>query len=415
MATTISSSNSDVGTNHQYLGFIIGQKKHFNFVVVDSVTSELISNAFVEGDEVKEFVEDISHIFNQKFKAVFLNVGEYQSEVYPKSYDFCKELKAALNLCNIPNHFFTHLQWCLSGLLISSGYIPTIDQYVLFVTQFGDEANVICYKYTQNGYANVATKDVDISESRDDENICADILQLCPNPSISIIKANAATMKRFKKLLKNLKIFSVPQDFSIVDPKYITEHSKWFFDRSFSNFHVLPVPSSMVKLFVQDGSQEFSFIVISNHAQLPVSHSRTVQKIVNYCCVSMNKEIILEKCLPDQKAHQHNVTLSIDEEGFVDYKVEAILLPHVHILQYKLTTNLKSGIPVITFIENLSFICIKKDGKTDYEYLESWNGKFGMDLYISFDEEKPKYCQDALEVARTEPTFSVFGMLFCIL
>uniref|UniRef100_A0A914YP28 Uncharacterized protein n=1 Tax=Panagrolaimus superbus TaxID=310955 RepID=A0A914YP28_9BILA len=124
----------------------------------------------------------------------------------------------------------------------------------------------------------------------------------------------------------------------------------------------------------------------------------------------MNKEIILEKCLPDQKAHQHNVTLSIDEEGFVDYKVEAILLPHVHILQYKLTTNHKSGIPVITFVENLSFICVKKDGKTDYEYLESWNGKFGMDLYISFDEEKPKYCQDALEVARTKPTFSVFDI-----
>uniref|UniRef100_A0A914PBW4 Uncharacterized protein n=1 Tax=Panagrolaimus davidi TaxID=227884 RepID=A0A914PBW4_9BILA len=33
-----------------------------------------------------------------------------------------------------------------------------------------------------------------------------------------------------------------------------------------------------------------------------------------------------------------------------------------------------------------------------------------MDLYISFDEEKPKYCQKALEAVRTKPTFVVHNI-----
>uniref|UniRef100_A0A914Y3T3 Uncharacterized protein n=1 Tax=Panagrolaimus superbus TaxID=310955 RepID=A0A914Y3T3_9BILA len=36
---------------------------------------------------------------------------------------------------------------------------------------------------------------------------------------------------------------------------------------------------------------------------------------------------------------------------------------------------------------------------------------YGRELYISFDEEKPKYCEEALEVYKTKPSFVVFDLL----
>uniref|UniRef100_A0AC35H0B8 Uncharacterized protein n=1 Tax=Panagrolaimus sp. PS1159 TaxID=55785 RepID=A0AC35H0B8_9BILA len=121
---------------------------------------------------------------------------------------------------------------------------------------------------------------------------------------------------------------------------------------------------------------------------------------------------ILETWIPDQNAHQHEATISVDEEGFIAYQIKPILLPQIKNLPTWLTKNLKSGIPIIAFFENLSFICVHPDGKTEYEFLGFWNGEFGMDLYISFDKEEPKYCQKALEVARIKPNLVVSGKDF---
>uniref|UniRef100_A0AC34FEA0 Uncharacterized protein n=1 Tax=Panagrolaimus sp. ES5 TaxID=591445 RepID=A0AC34FEA0_9BILA len=410
MATTSSNSVK----NAKYLGFVYGQKKNFCVFVVDPDAQKLVCNTDVEENEIQDFMKNIPTVFNEKFKAVFLNIGGYQPQNYSCNYEFCKEVKAALNSCNIPNHFFTQFQWYFSGLLITSGYIPNVDDYVLFITQFDDEANVFCYKFTENGYINVGWKDVDISEENHDNNIRAEMLEFFPHPSAIFITAATKKMKRLKAIFRNLKVFSSAQDFSFGDPKFISEHSKWFFDKSYTNFYVLPDAPSNVSIFLEEGTAQRPFInVYVDKTHLPFSRTVNAQKVVNYCCVALSingSKTILERWLPNQNAHEHDVTLSIDEEGFLSYEIKAILWPHVDIFLSKLTKKLKSGIPVIALIENLSFICVRKDGISDYEYLESWNGKFGMDLHISFNEEKPKYCQNAVEAARTKPTFAVFDI-----
>uniref|UniRef100_A0A914R4I1 Uncharacterized protein n=1 Tax=Panagrolaimus davidi TaxID=227884 RepID=A0A914R4I1_9BILA len=107
---------------------------------------------------------------------------------------------------------------------------------------------------------------------------------------------------------------------------------------------------------------------------------------------------ILESWLPEQNCHQHEITLSIDLNGFIDFSTKAIVWSNVKTLPKLLIEN-DFKVPVISFSENLSFICVYKNGKYDI-----------MDLYISFDEEKPKYCQNALESVRTKPTFVVHNI-----
>uniref|UniRef100_A0A914Y2V5 Uncharacterized protein n=1 Tax=Panagrolaimus superbus TaxID=310955 RepID=A0A914Y2V5_9BILA len=73
----------------------------------------------------------------------------------------------------------------------------------------------------------------------------------------------------------------------------------------------------------------------------------------------------------------------------------------------------KDGIkcPVITFYDNLSFISVYNEDSGEYEALEEWNGDEGAQLFISFDEEKPKYCDEAAEVYDIKPSFVVYDLV----
>uniref|UniRef100_A0AC34FST2 Uncharacterized protein n=1 Tax=Panagrolaimus sp. ES5 TaxID=591445 RepID=A0AC34FST2_9BILA len=70
-----------------------------------------------------------------------------------------------------------------------------------------------------------------------------------------------------------------------------------------------------------------------------------------------------------------------------------------------------SKIPVIGFFDNSSVICIFDETENCYKFSENWNGLYGEDLYIAFDEEKPKYRNQAIKVLKRKPTFVVYDLL----
>uniref|UniRef100_A0A914PNC5 Uncharacterized protein n=1 Tax=Panagrolaimus davidi TaxID=227884 RepID=A0A914PNC5_9BILA len=43
--------------------------------------------------------------------------------------------------------------------------------------------------------------------------------------------------------------------------------------------------------------------------------------------------------------------------------------------------------------------------------MDEWNGVYGRDLFISFNEEKPKYFEDAIKVFETKPSFVVYDII----
>uniref|UniRef100_A0A914Q3G0 AAA-ATPase-like domain-containing protein n=1 Tax=Panagrolaimus davidi TaxID=227884 RepID=A0A914Q3G0_9BILA len=69
-----------------------------------------------------------------------------------------------------------------------------------------------------------------------------------------------------------------------------------------------------------------------------------------------------------------------------------------------------SKIPVIAFYGDLSFIYIF-DQVFGYKLLDNWNGEYGRENYISFDEERPKFFEKAAKIFRSTCSSVVHDMI----
>uniref|UniRef100_A0A914R1H0 Uncharacterized protein n=1 Tax=Panagrolaimus davidi TaxID=227884 RepID=A0A914R1H0_9BILA len=113
--------------------------------------------------------------------------------------------------------------------------------------------------------------------------------------------------------------------------------------------------------------------------------------------------------LPEE-GHKIDISVTIDENN-----LEEIVISHRDIIvidecfsKFSVLQELK--LPFIGFFDNSSVIAIHKDSN-GYEFLKEWNGKYGNDLYISFDQKKPKFGKVAMNTIKTKPTFVVFDLL----
>uniref|UniRef100_A0A914QA32 Uncharacterized protein n=1 Tax=Panagrolaimus davidi TaxID=227884 RepID=A0A914QA32_9BILA len=93
--------------------------------------------------------------------------------------------------------------------------------------------------------------------------------------------------------------------------------------------------------------------------------------------------------------HALKFSLSIDVSNFMEYNVSGIICKKVSRLPKQLDAK-NLTIPVIGFFSELSFMYVK--GENGYKLLNSWNGDQGKDLYISFNEKKIKFFEDAVKV-----------------
>uniref|UniRef100_A0A914PDD1 Uncharacterized protein n=1 Tax=Panagrolaimus davidi TaxID=227884 RepID=A0A914PDD1_9BILA len=363
--------------NTEFIVFIKEVDDNLKITIIDPVKEKLVCEELVSKDNFKDFFEEELIKLQQKLKVVFF--------LLPKcSYEFCKEAKALFNSIYIPTYFFYDVQLYLAFMLISAEHVSKIGETVVFITAFESEAKVYGYKFTKNGYLQRWILQVKIDDNKSDENIRTEILNNC-NPNAFFIHANPANVIRLKEIFKDVKkVFtfeSSENNWNPAEMKNVIEYSKWFFDKTYIKYFVQPVSDSEVELNRESRDVKYPVVTVAVNDPLPICHTVVVKKIVNTCSISVQKlsdvnATILETWLPDQNAHQHEAILSVDEEGFIDYQIKPILLPQIKNLPTWLTKNFKSGIPVIAFFENLSFICVHPDGKTEYEFLGSWNGNY---------------------------------------
>uniref|UniRef100_A0A914P805 Uncharacterized protein n=1 Tax=Panagrolaimus davidi TaxID=227884 RepID=A0A914P805_9BILA len=109
------------------------------------------------------------------------------------------------------------------------------------------------------------------------------------------------------------------------------------------------------------------------------------------CICDIQNEINIQRCLPPPKKQNKSVRKEV---------IKTVA---------KQNTD---KYPIITFFQNLSFIYVFNEISGEYEALNERNGADGNQLYISFDEEKPKYFDDAFEVFKTFPSFVVYDLLY---
>uniref|UniRef100_A0A914Z924 Uncharacterized protein n=1 Tax=Panagrolaimus superbus TaxID=310955 RepID=A0A914Z924_9BILA len=151
------------------------------------------------------------------------------------------------------------------------------------------------------------------------------------------------------------------------------------------------------------GEGEYSLIACEKGEELPFK--RTVQiprtpleYFTGYSGGENDTEIIGRNLvkLPEE-AFAYEITLEVDTENILNHNVKKILLDNSRFAK-DLEKMVPSKSPVIGFMGELSFIYINNAKKEDgYKPLKSWNGNLGKELYISFDEKKPKFFEKAIE------------------
>lgn len=137
----------------------------------------------------------------------------------------------------------------------------------------------------------------------------------------------------------------------------------------------------------------------------------------------------IDTFLLEKNCHQNKITLNIDAETVATFEVKPIIFDGIKELPQTLNElNFDDKIPVIGLYDNCSVICVPKmDNENEYEFLDSWNGKFflrffylkitvilylgmyGKQLLIAFGKEEPQFCDDAEEVYQKKPSFVVTG------
>uniref|UniRef100_A0A914P2I5 Uncharacterized protein n=1 Tax=Panagrolaimus davidi TaxID=227884 RepID=A0A914P2I5_9BILA len=118
---------------------------------------------------------------------------------------------------------------------------------------------------------------------------------------------------------------------------------------------------------------------------------------------------VLETVKLDQNCHRRKITLLFESECFPELKVESIIIPEIKELPKKLNGICDMKIPVIGLIDSFAVICVYKNGK--YKFLDSWNGLYGNELFINFEESKAKYGMESIKAGKTKMASVVYDLI----
>uniref|UniRef100_A0AC34FB49 Uncharacterized protein n=1 Tax=Panagrolaimus sp. ES5 TaxID=591445 RepID=A0AC34FB49_9BILA len=149
---------------------------------------------------------------------------------------------------------------------------------------------------------------------------------------------------------------------------------------------------------------------INSTSKLLRNALKSKKKKIIYGCQTEKKSI--QKFLLTEKCHQNKITFTIDSDNFFEVKHEACIFPEVLSLPEKLNnvTFETKNIPLIAFMNDLSFICVSKN-ENIYKFSDAWNGEYGNQLIITFKEEKPKCCEAILIAFLNKTKYLVYDLI----
>uniref|UniRef100_A0AC34FSJ2 Uncharacterized protein n=1 Tax=Panagrolaimus sp. ES5 TaxID=591445 RepID=A0AC34FSJ2_9BILA len=366
----------DNKTDKSYFAFIQGIKSIIHFYVVGANTEELIPSQSFRTKDGKEFISALPKILNYNFKAVIIDIFQNPAtEFSNNNLNFCRLIRAILQRQQIPYYFVTNESSMYSSNLVAANINqPKIDDSILIVLV--GEDNIISnanLTYTSNGYIITNSETFEIDPKESNEKIRENIVGSSTPKKIilSIAASGNPIVKSLAKLLKSKKLIHLEYKMLKLISKYLVETCQWLLagaDKTTNlKYHII---------FIADGIPDEDFA--KKKAALP-------------------------------NAHRYILSLTVDEEHFPSYSIEPTMAPKIEELPKMFDKIVSSKIPVITFFDNLSVVCINKNDK--YEFFNSWNGVLGQEVMISFHKEKPIFGDKAVEAQRTKPSFSAYDLI----
>uniref|UniRef100_A0A914PI56 Uncharacterized protein n=1 Tax=Panagrolaimus davidi TaxID=227884 RepID=A0A914PI56_9BILA len=357
--------------------------------------------------DAKKFVEDIPKLF-KNVKGALLNVFCYQPNGYKTNMDFCEAISKKLDELHI-RHSYLSIKYssCLIMLRMANINLQ-FNETVLLVTINDSDVAINGFKYTENGYKEVCDKRININGKENAKLLRDEILgESNPKKIVLVSLSKDKTFVKFlRKVLKSNKLIafdSMPD----IDENVIDDIAKWMFDKSFIKYHIIPMCERKYFFITAIGKETFSFLFLEQSEILPLKKTCYVSRCNEYIIYADNlDEERRETMEVEKRCHQNKITVTVDMENFIKVKHETIIFPQLEAFPMNLTLKHSiMQIPVIGILDGISVICLRKNCR--YKFLDSWNGLYGKELAISFDETKPKFFEDAFKALLQKPSFGI--------
>uniref|UniRef100_A0A914Q971 Uncharacterized protein n=1 Tax=Panagrolaimus davidi TaxID=227884 RepID=A0A914Q971_9BILA len=307
--------------------------------------------------------------------------------------------------------------------------IPGKD-YIAYIDGFGESLFLLFYFickflfnsiFTKAGYEIISYKTL-IYDEKDGVNALYEKILQSSNSSKIVATTPLSTGLPIFKGLKE-KVLKLPNFIASElggtksAPKFACEIYKWLIDNSYVKYYIIPASTRYYFLQTFSGGKfNNGKIVFGNDTILPHQDTFNLPRWnlgfhITYVDETEGDRTILQKLELGSECHYHKITVLVDINNFPTVQCESLLSEHILNLPQKLTQIISEKYPVIIFRDSISLICIFNPQKNQYEFLDTWNDIFGRDLFISFDEKKPKYFEKAAEVFKLKPTFVVYDLL----
>uniref|UniRef100_A0AC34FIB7 ATP-grasp domain-containing protein n=1 Tax=Panagrolaimus sp. ES5 TaxID=591445 RepID=A0AC34FIB7_9BILA len=398
-------------------GFVRTTKEWENLIILTIYGAQSKKDVGRIVCERETFVMDFIEVFKDSKLKAFI----FQIDGTSENVDFIRFSRINLDLIHVPYVFFKTGEQMRSAILVAANLALNAGNRIVEVLIDDDGYVVSELEYTEKGYLEREQRDCKPYKSMTAETIRQRILG--PNNPVKIIchanyPGKEVTKFLTQKVLNNVpssKLLVMEEDLDQYDEKFVFETVKWIFDKSYTKFYVCQKAFRNYMIRVKYDDKDYPLILCKKGDVLPFKQEVTIPKsflqFYHGCTGENDIDYIQNKIfeIPKQ-VHALEFSLKVDVNNFMYANVRGLVFNKIP--RFPALLDIKClNIPIIGFYGELSFMYVKNDENSGYKLLDTWNGKLGKDLYISFDEEKPKFFDDAVKKFEIKGTSVVHDLI----
>uniref|UniRef100_A0AC34GWU1 Uncharacterized protein n=1 Tax=Panagrolaimus sp. ES5 TaxID=591445 RepID=A0AC34GWU1_9BILA len=274
--------------------------------------------------------------------------------------------------------------------LIGAKIDPNVDKEILQIYVAGEMFKILTLCRTENGYELKEVREIPknydpkilLGSSNPSKIILSNAIPFFPSAKIVLLKSYLSTWNPIT-LEGHVRDYLFDAVKEIVDHMFRTESGKKYF--------VIPQCLDQFGISAVECNPSKNDILVSTdkHECLPLTKSCIITRFDNnkyYLAVKdkTNFNILQQPHEITKEGHRIKLTLSVDINNMPTLNHEGVLLSRVKNMPKKLKIEKTEMLPIIGFFDYASVICLWDNENNRYDFLDSWNGKFGKDLFLDF-------------------------------
>uniref|UniRef100_A0AC34GZQ1 Uncharacterized protein n=1 Tax=Panagrolaimus sp. ES5 TaxID=591445 RepID=A0AC34GZQ1_9BILA len=372
------------------------ENSDFRVLTFNLSTGKYLKNCSPDVKNLLDFFDEPPPFVKTSVKAV---VYAYFEKL---TIEFCEKLAAKLKNIQIPFRFMPLFYFATMSQLIAAKINPEVDNEILKICEKQDIFRFLTFSRTENGYLLKKVREIP------KKKFSTEAILDSTNPTKIIITLNfscpeAVALKSFLSAWNPIILPELAEFFLFRTLKETVDHifglessKKYFIIPKSDQFGIAPVES-----YTNESEVFFS---TNTDDYLPLKKSIIVTRFdKQFLLIKRLDKQILQKVVQKpheitKEGHRIKLTLSIDINNLPTLNHEGVLLSRVKNMPKKLKVEKTEKLPIIGFFDYASVICLWNEENNCYEFLDSWNGKFGKDLFLDLMFPKPKFVNSSTKV-----------------